>query len=281
MKVIVTGGSGNIGRFVVEELGRDHDVTVLDRKPPPDSGIDFREADIRDPAAVREAFQRMDAVVHLAAIPAYSPDIPPAEYMHVNVTGTFNVLEAAAANHVKTVVLASSDSTLGFVFATHLFPPDYFPLDEEHPLRPQDPYGLSKLLAEEIARWATRRYGLQTICLRFCWVWFPDTYARRKEIAKRNFPGNLKTHFGYVDVRDVAQACRLAVEAQGLGSDTFFITAADTYADEPTLELVRKHYPTVRQVGYLCLADPYASLFDIRKARKRLGYTPQHSWRDR
>lgn len=133
--------------------------------------------------------------------------------MHVNGTGTCNMLEAAAATGVRAVVVASSDSSYGFVFRTHAFLPDHLPIDEAHPQRPQDPYGLSKLLDQELREATHRRYGPQTIALRFCWVWQPDTYAYREPILTNESQMNVKRHFGYVDVRDVATACRLPAEA--------------------------------------------------------------------
>lgn len=282
MKVLVTGGSGNIGRSVVAELSSSgHEVTIFDVKGPEGPSVEFVLGSVTEAKAIERAAKGMDAIVHLAAIPALRPDVPGVEYMHVNVAGTFNVLEAAAKESVGKVVMASSDSTLGFVFCTHRFAPECFPIDEAHPLRPQDPYGLSKLLGEEVCKAATRKYGVQTVCLRFCWVWFEDTYAHRQDVLDGDINTLTKILWGYVDVRDAAQACRLAVESTDpTPHDAFFITAADTFADTPSLDLIRTHFPEVRTVSNAYLAGPYKGLIDTSKARKLLGYAPQYTWRD-
>ena len=277
MKTLVTGGSGNVGAAVTAALlDAGHAVRVFDLKEPAVTAAEFVCGDVTDPHAVEAAVQGVDAVVHLAAIPALRPDVPAVDYIHVNVAGTCNVLEAAARHDVGKVVFASSDSTLGFVFSTHPFSPDYLPIDEAHPLRPQDAYGLSKLMGEELCQSATRRYGLHTVALRFCWVWFDDTYAQRADVLKGDPQVQAKTMWGHVGVRDAAQACRLAVEHPDLPPyDVFFITAEDTYADAPSLDLIRTHYPDVKEVDEAHFATPYAGLFDISKARTRLGYAPQ------
>ena len=126
MKVLVTGGNGKIGRCVVEELKKSYEVRATDVKPDfDDSEVEFIQADLRCTKAMLEVTKGIDAVVHLGAIPTYMPDVQPSEYMKVNVTGTFNVLEAAARNSVEKVAIASSDSSLGYVFSTHHIPRYY------------------------------------------------------------------------------------------------------------------------------------------------------------
>ncbi len=278
MEVLVTGGCGNIGRTVVgalEEAG--HQVRVLDRREPDDARVEFVVGSVDDPAVVDAAVQGVDAVVHLAAIPAYRPEIAPAEFMRVNVEGTFNVADAAGRHGVSRFVMANSDSALGFVFATHPFDPDYLPIDERHPLRPQDPYGLSKMLGEEVCAAASRRYAMATLCLRFCWVWFEDTYAARAAILADD-PKTLKrTLWGHVHVRDAAAACLRAIECPNPPRHgRFYITAADTFADKPSLELIQAHYPGVARVNRDYFDSPRKTLFDTSPAREALGWTPRH-----
>lgn len=282
MKTLVTGGSGHVGAAVVEELeAAGHDVAVFDLKPPRAGKARFIEGSVTEPASIEAAAAGMDALVHLAAIPAFRPEIAPSEFMRVNVTGTFNVLEAAGKGGVKKVVFASSDSALGFVFRTRPFSPEYFPIDEKHPLRPQDPYGLSKLLGEEICQAATRKYGITTFCLRFCWVWFEDTFAQRPAVLEGDPHTLAQTLWGYAGVRDAAQACRCAIECDMPFGDenAFFITAPDTYAEASSLELIRTYYPGVRRIADAYLHEKHKSLFDITKARVFLGYSPRQSCR--
>ena len=281
MKVLVTGGNGRIGSCVVDELQRNgHEVRVFDVKESDNTDLEFVKGSITKPAEIEEAMKGVDGVVHLAAIASLMPDVPPVEYMNVNVTGTFNVLEAAAKNNVEKVAIASSDSSLGFVFGTHSFSPDYLPLDEKHQLQPQDPYGLSKLIDEELCKRATRRYGIKTICLRFCWVWFPPTYAHRSDIIAKEASFNAKRMWGYVDVRDAAQACRLSMESQNIIHDAFFITAEDTFSDEPSLKLIKENFPEIKNISNDYLFEDYKALYDISKAKKLLGYRPKYRWRE-
>lgn len=279
MKILVTGGNGRIGGFVVDELqANGHEATIFDTKKNDEVSVDSIAGDITKPGEIEHAAKGMDGIIHLAAIPSMMPDFAPADYMDVNVTGTFNVLEAAAINGVDKVAIASSDSALGFVFSTHAFSPNYFPIDEEHPLQPQDPYGLSKLMGEELCKRTTRRYGIQTICLRFCWVWFPDTYKNQARIAVA--PISTKQMWGYVDVRDVAQACRLAVESENIECESVFIAAEDTFSDDASIDLIRKNYPKVKQISDEYLIEKHKPMFDISKAKKLLGYRPQYKWRE-
>ena len=147
MKVLVTGGSGRIGRFVVTELQKNqHEVRIFDTRKPDSANCDFFMGSITEPTELENAMNEIDAIIHLAAIPSLMSDIPSVDYMNVNVAGTFNVLETTAKSHVNKVTIASSDSALGFVFSTNKFSPEYFPIDEKHPLQPQDPYGLHDLV---------------------------------------------------------------------------------------------------------------------------------------
>ncbi len=281
MTILVTGGSGRIGSFVVAELKKEnYEVRVFDVKEPNDADVDFVKGSITEPSEIERAAEGMDGIIHLAAIPSMTQETPPVKYMDVNVTGTFNVLEAAAKNNVDKVAIASSDSSLGLVFSTHSFSPDYFPIDENHPLQPQDPYGLSKLIGEELCKRTTRRYGIRTICLRFCWVWFPDTYAHRPGIAAQEVAFNANRMWGYVDVRDAAQACRLAMESEDILHEAFFITAEDTFSEEPSLELIRKGFPQIATISNDYLIEEHKSLYDISKAKKLLRYRPQYRWRE-
>lgn len=278
MEVLVTGGCGNIGRVVVRTLiEAGHRVRVLDMREPEDPEVGFIVGSVNDPDVVDAAVQGVDAVVHLAAIPAYRAETPPADYMRVNVEGTFRVADAAGRRGVPRLVMASSDSALGFVFASHPFDPDYLPIDENHVLRPQDPYGLSKMLGEEICAAASRRYDMKTVCLRFCWVWFEDTYSARAAIQADDAMTLRRTLWGHVHVRDAAEACLRAIECPSPPQHgRFYITAADTFADAPSLELIQACYPGVARVDRAYFDSARKTLFDTGPARKVLGWVPRH-----
>lgn len=276
MKILVTGGSGLVGRFVVSGLvEHGHQVTVLDMTRP-ELPVHFIRCNILELGDLVYALEGHDAVVHLAAIPHPMTD-PPQKVMQVNVMGTFNVLEAAARAGVPKVVLASTDSTLGFVFATHDFPPDYLPIDEAHPLRPQDSYGLSKALDEQIAASYTRRHGISTICVRICFIC--DTRLVNEHPEWVGAEADLRGLWVYTDGRDAAQAFRLAAEVDGLGHETCFVSADDGRNTIPTMDLIAEHFQSVACDANL-LTGEYASLISNAKAKRILGYQPQHSWHD-
>jgi len=275
MKVIVTGGSGRVGRYVVAELLRKHDVTVFDLNKPDYSEIKFVKGDITILEDCVKAFRGVDAIIHLAAIPHPLKD-PPETVFRVNVMGTFCVLEAAVKCGVKKVITASSDSTLGFNFRKKPLVPEYLPINENHPLKPQDPYGLSKLVSEEICRSYLAAYGIQTICLRPCWVWFPEEAERYLSLVERQ-DACMKNLWSYVDARDAAQAFRLALENEDVHHDIFFISAEDTASREETLKLIQRYYPQVPKVSKRLTGR--RSLIDCSKAKRILGYKPKYSWK--
>jgi len=276
MDILVTGGSGLVGGFVVDELlHAGHRVVVLDRVRPRQR-VGFIRADILCLGDLTWAFEGQEAVIHLAAIPHPLND-PPQRVVETNVMGTFNVLEAAARTRVPKVVIASTDSTLGFVFATHEFLPEYLPIDEKHPLKPQDPYGLSKAIDEELCRAYTRRYGMSTICVRICFIWDTRTVMEHREWVE-DVEARRKGLWVYTDGRDAAQAFRLAAEAQGLEHEAFFVPADDGMTLIPTPELVERYFAPV-PVEWDAVKGDYWALITNRKAGELLGYRPQHSWR--
>ncbi|MDT4977393.1 MAG: hypothetical protein QOG98_3151 [Pseudonocardiales bacterium] len=280
-RVAVTGGSGKLGRAVVAHLV-DHgwDVVTLDRKRAEPQRGDFVHVELTDYgqvvdalSAVDDRYQRLDAVVHLGAIPA--PGLSPnAATFSNNMTSTYNVFSAARLAGITNIVWASSETVLGLPFDT---PPPYVPVDEEYPGRPQSTYTLVKFLeehlAEQLCRWDPR---LKMIGLRFSNVMEPEDYQA--------FPGydadplarkwNL---WGYIDARDGAQAVRLALEHQATGVDVFIIANADTVMSRPNRELLDAVFPDVPVHGEIGEHD---TLLSIDKARRVLGYEPIHSWRD-
>ena len=177
MRVLVTGGSGHLGKWTVEDLRQDNEVTVIGRRiVDMPEGVRMLQADHTDLGQVYSAMAGMDAVVHLAAI--RSPMLQTPEVVFgSNIMGTFHIAEAAGTLGVKKLIYSSSCSAYGFAFSTEKIVPDYLPIDEAHPMRPQDPYGLSKWLGEEVLEAATRRTGLTTVVMRIPIVLTPDRYA--------------------------------------------------------------------------------------------------------
>ena len=273
-KIIVTGGSGKAGRAVVRDLvEHNYEVLNVDLTPPRESLAPFLKADLTELGQAMEVLHGADAVVHLAAIPA--PGLQTEETtFRVNMTSTYNLFSAAIGLGLQRVVWASSETTLGLPFDSEQ--PAYAPIDEDHPLYPESSYAVSKVLSEEMARQFNRWSGVPFIGLRFSNIMEPDDYQR--------FPGfwdnprlrkwNL---WGYVDARDVAQSCRLGLEADIQGAEAFIIAAADTVMNRPNSELMAAVFPDVplrEGVG------DFETLLAIDKARQLLSYNPEYSWRD-
>ena len=224
------------------------------------------------PQAVARVTDDAEAIVHLAAIP--SPiGREPEEVFANNMISTFNVVEAAIRQGARKVIYSSSGSALGFAFRFRDMVPDYMPMDEEHPLRPQDAYGLSKWLGEEILEAATRRTGIRTIVLRPTSVVGPEDYAERVPRMLKNSSGTLS----YVDARDVARAVRAALDDTDIDHDRFFITADDALSREPLAVAFPRRFPGSEAVcaGLTGTEGPIS----CAKAKRILGYRPQHSWR--
>ena len=273
MKVVVTGGSGKAGRWVVRELrDRGHDVLNLDTAHDGSEHGLCVVADLTDPGQALELIAGAEAVVHLAAIPA--PGLrSEAETFRINTLSTFNVFAAAVAAEVDRVVWASSETVLGLPFGT---PPLFAPIDETIEPRPESSYALSKLIGEDMAAQFSRRTGIPFLGLRFSNIMEPADYQA--------FPGywddtslrrwNL---WGYVDVRDVAQSIRLGLKKDIAGAEVCIVAAADTVMTRPSAELMAEVFPDVplrRPV------EGRETLLAIDRARQLLGYEPEHGWQD-
>ena len=275
MRIAVTGAAGQVGPFVLDELLRHgHEPVAIDLRPGGDDRAEWVTADVEDVEALAAAFAGCRAVVHLAAIRA--PGLAPPEVtFRVNAHGTICALEAGVRAGATRFVLASSDSALGFCFRTRDDAPDYLPLDEDHPARPQDCYGVSKLAAEEVCRSYARSGAITTVCLRTCDVWFRERPDALEVLAdeRREYRGL----WVYAHAHDVARAYRLACEAEGIEHETLFISARDTETPRPTAELLRKFYPGVPVRAPL---HGHAAVVSGARARERLGFVPELSWRD-
>jgi nucleoside-diphosphate-sugar epimerase len=271
-RVVVTGGAGKTGRAVVRELvEHGNDVLSVDLARSDDLPCEQLVADLTDYGETVDALKGAGSVVHLAAIPA--PGLKPDELtFRVNIASTYNVFAAAPVLGLRRVVWASSETVLGLPFDE---PPRYAPIDEEHAPYPESSYSLSKVAGEELARQFARWTGIPYVGLRLSNVMEPHDYERfagwQDDAQLRRW--NL---WGYVDARDVGQACRLALDAPVEGAEVFIVAAADTVMRRPNGELMAEVYPGVEQRGELGEHD---TLLSIEKARRVLGYEPRYSWR--
>lgn len=280
-RVVVTGATGKLGRAVVRDL-TEHgwDVVAVDRTDPVNGQGTFVSADLTDYAqaleilggGVDELLGRVDALVHLAAIPAPGRVTNSATFAN-NSAVTWNVFNAARAAGVRNIVWASSETVLGLPFDT---PPPYIPVDEDYRVRPESTYSLNKALEEEMAhhlcRWDPE---LKMIGLRFSNVMEPADYA-----AFPSFDSDAMLRkwnlWSYIDARDGAQAVRRGLEHVGTGMDVFVIANADTVMSRSSAELAAEVYPGVeirKELG------EHETMLSIEKARRVLGYEPEHSWR--
>jgi nucleoside-diphosphate-sugar epimerase len=273
VRIVVTGGSGKAGRWVVRDLrAAGHDVLNVDAVHDGATHGQTVLADLTDLGQCHEVVAGADAVVHLAAIPA--PEIKPAgETFRNNALSTYNVFAAAADRGVGRVVWASSETVLGLPFDD---PPAYAPIDERHPPRPETSYALSKLVGETLADQFARRTGIPFVGFRISNIMEPPDYARfdtwQDDARLRKW--NL---WGYVDARDVAQAVARALEADVHGAEVAIVAAADTCMRRPSADLMAEVYPGVE------LRRPISgreTLLAIDHARELLGYAPAFSWLD-
>jgi len=172
-KIVVTGAAGGIGRYVVHELKNLCDLTLVDIQPGGSSPA-ISQVDICDIDALRMVFKGQDAVVHLAAV----AEMATADAtLSVNARGTWNVLETAKDCGLRKAIIMSSEAGLGMEYLDVDPPPLYLPIDEQHPFRPSDIYGLSKQLCESIGQNFARRGDLPIVCLRPTEVTFPEMIA--------------------------------------------------------------------------------------------------------
>jgi nucleoside-diphosphate-sugar epimerase len=277
-KVVVTGGSGRLGQFVIRDLlAHKYQVLSLDRVAPREKLCASWLVDLRHSGDLFEALRNAYGVIHLGAYQA--PNLAPdAETLSNNVSVTYNVLRAAADSKVKKVVLASSTAAFGFIYATKLWAPEYLPLDEDHPSLPQDSYGLSKVLGERIADSIVSLSPAMTISsLRFPGVNFDLSYESFRE-RWRNPASRASGFWTYIDARDAATTCRLALEAKFRGHEVFIASAPKNCMIQPSLELVKKYLPKGARIKNV--AGTHWSCVDSSKARRMLGFQPRHIWQD-
>jgi UDP-glucose 4-epimerase len=286
VKVLVTGAHGKVGRALVPRLMRaGHAVRATDLTRPswdrlddPREAEDYWQADLTDAGACYGLTEGCGAVVHTAAIPQPIHN-PPHVVFANNVLSTFNVLEAAIAAGARRFVNFSSETVPGFIFAHRPFEPEYLPIDEEHPVRPQDPYATGKWFGELLMERAPERADIATISIRPCWVQDVASYERNLGPIVRDPSVLVGNYCSYVDAYDLCDATALAVESALPGHEVLYVASPDTIGGHPLEEIVRRrHGATHVELRPLGRVD--ASAIDCSKARRLLGWEPKRSWRD-
>jgi nucleoside-diphosphate-sugar epimerase len=290
-RVIVTGGSGLAGKWVVEDLvAHEYEVLNVDRVPMTKATTRTLLTDLTDAGQVFNALassvklrefdddiepKPIDAVVHFAAIPRIFTTTDN-EVFRINVMATYNVLDAASKLGIKKVILASSETTYGTVFAHGHRDPVYFPLDEEYPVDPMDSYATSKVINEVTAKAFHRRTGADIYCLRIGNVLDPVDYQK---FATWNADPSLRKRitWSYIDGRDLAAACRLGIEKDGLGFQVMNVAADDVSSDLPTAELLKRFYPNVPIKKPL---GEFQTILSNDKLKRLLGWKPAYHWRE-
>ncbi len=277
MKIVVTGGSGSLGQAVIAELiGHGHDILNLDRKPHPGGFRPSWTVDLTEPGGIFEACHGAAGVVHLAAYMA--PNVTTdCNIFNTNVAVAYNVLKAAADMGVQRLVVASSTAAYGFIYGPDGQEPDYLPIDEDHPSRPTDAYGLSKVVGERIADAFASTHRMSIVSLRFPGLNFDPAFTQLRE--RMSDPGARRSGFwAYLDARDAAAACRLALEADLDGHHVINVAAPTTSMGESSEELIRRFLPGVSDVR--AGEGAHWSGVDSSRAERLLGFRAQYRWED-
>ncbi|MGQ3328874.1 NAD-dependent epimerase/dehydratase family protein [Halorubrum sp. FL23] len=285
--ILVTGSCGGVGSWTVDHFAAaGHEVVGVDLRTPPGTreNVEFKAADLTDYGETKQLIEAADpdAAVHLAAIPDPESHAGSRVFEN-NVVSTYNVLDAAGAANAR-IAWASSESLYGTVFSDADWLPDAFPIDEETPTEPEDPYGLSKVVGEEIAARVARRYGVSAVSLRSSWVTYPG--ADKTRVAREGFDPETADLSGnwwsYVDVRDLIAAVEAAIAPDAPkppveGHEAVLVTAAENFLGRDTaatIEAVHGDLPAD------CDIEGDEAAFDCSKAKRLLGWEPEHSWRE-
>ena len=290
MRILFTGGSGKAGRHAVTYLiEQGHRVLNVDRVPLAIEGVENRIADVTDAGQMFDVMAsyagynelepgtgvpKFDAVVHFAAVPRLLMTSDN-ECYRVNTLGTYNVIDAAVKFGIQKIIFASSETTYGVCFADGERKPDYLPIDEEHPVVPEDSYAMSKVVNEVTARSFQRRSGVDIYGLRINNVIEPHEY-------QLNFPSYLaepsvrrRNIFAYIDARDLGHMVHQCLLTDGLGFETFNVSNDDHSVKENTEQLIDTYYQGV-PASKMGLDETF---YSNKKAKRLLGYSPKHSWR--
>ncbi len=291
MRILFTGGSGKAGPYSIRYLlEQGHTILNLDQVIFDHPNVMTRLADITDAGQVYDVMSsyahygelapgtgvpKFDAVVHFAAVPRLL-QTSDNECYRVNTLGTYNVIDAAVKMGVRKVIFASSETTYGVCFADGEVKPEYLPIDEDHPTVPEDSYAMSKVVNEATAKSFQKRTGFDIYGLRINNVIEPHEY-------KENFPAYLqdpdlrrRNIFSYIDARDLGQMVQKCLETDGLGYQIFNVSNDDHSVGLSSAEIMNRYYSDVP----LRSDHMPESFYSNEKAKRLLGFMPEHSWRD-
>lgn len=292
MRIFFTGGSGKAGRHAIAHLvERGYTVTNADLAPLNMPGVADLRVDLTDAGHVFNALHafargeeqeagtgtpRYDAIVHFAAVPSLMLR-PDNETYKVNVSSTYNILDAAAKLGIRKVIFASSETTYGICFYDGVKKPAYIPIDEEHPTVPQDSYAMSKIVNEVTARSFQERTGFDIYGLRINNVIEPHEYATKflpfmkdPELRRRNI-------FAYIDARDLGHMVDRCLQTDGLGYEVFNVSNDDMSVSLTSDEVIARFYQGVEKRRVMGRNETF---FANDKAKRMVGFAPKHSWRE-
>ncbi|MEO0543228.1 MAG: NAD(P)-dependent oxidoreductase [Pseudomonadota bacterium] len=290
-RILFTGGSGKAGKHVVPWLmEKGHRVVNVDLTPLDHPGVDNLTADITDSGQMFNVMSSLaifdeleldsvpafDAVVHFAAVPRILMN-PDNETFRINATGTYNVIEAAVKLGIKKIIFASSETTYGVCFAQGERKPDYLPVDEEHPVVPEDSYAMSKVANEVTARSFQQRTGFDIYGIRINNVIEPHEYAENFPAYMEDPDLRCRNIFAYIDARDLAQMVHLMLKTDGLGYQIFNASNDNHSVNLTTTELIERYYAGVPLKRELAGEE---TVYCNQKAKRLLGFQPAHNWRD-
>lgn len=280
--VVVTGGLGRAGRWVLRELaGTDTDVVCIDQEHPgDDDGVAFKAADLTDGGETRDLIGAVDpdAVVHLAAYPNTRHHARGTVFEN-NVESAYNVLDAAGRTDAD-VVWTSSTAAYDRLYHPEAWPPDRLPIEESYPQGSASAYATSKVAGEAVAEMVHRRHAVPVVTLRPTLVVFPgEERTVRNRAAFDPDEEQTGNFLSYVDARDLAALVRAALEADlaGHGHEAYNVTADDTYLDRPTEDVLEAVYGSLPADCELSGED---AVFSNRKAEAAFGWTPAYGWRE-
>ncbi|MFN3662333.1 NAD-dependent epimerase/dehydratase family protein [Yoonia sp.] len=291
MRIFFTGGSGKAGKHAIRHLqAQGHTVVNIDMVP---SGLDVSEllVDLTDSGQVIGAMSqfidfhelegangvpRFDAVVHFAAVPRVMIGTD-GECFRINTMSTYNVIEAAVKLGVPKVIFASSETTYGVCFAQGEVKPLYVPLDEEHPTVPHDSYAMSKVCNEMTAKSFQARSGTDIYGLRINNVIEPHEYEQMFPAFMKDAALRRRNIFAYIDARDLGHMVDCCLKTDGLGYQIFNVSNDDLSVGITAQEVIDRFYQGVEVRGDMAENE---TMYTNDKAKRLVGFNPQHSWRD-